>query len=62
MLGMLAMKRAMGLFLVVFFYLNMNLHIYTFVDLFLINHLFQGKQSLPVAVVRSFTFMYYIDR
>ena len=48
---MIFLKRLFGLGLVVFFYLNMNLHIYTFVDVFFLNYLMKGKIGIVPSAV-----------
>jgi hypothetical protein len=36
---------------VIFFYTFINLHIYTFVDLYILNHAMKGQQSLWVSIL-----------
>lgn len=44
-------KKCVGFFLVVMFYLMINLHIFIFIDYYLLNYAFKEKQSIVIAIV-----------
>ena len=44
-------KKCLGFILVVMFYLMINLHIFIFIDYYLLNYAFTEKQSIVIAIV-----------